>query len=506
MNLDIDMEDVVPRFKVFCFPHAGGGAHSFEHWEKPALAQGVELVRLSYPGAAPTSNVERSTSLWDVAWRLLPQIIEELDRPFVFFGHSMGGAVAYEVARLMIERNLPRPSAVVISSIPPPDFSIWSTTQRLHLLSDEDFVLEASKLGWFPKEAVGNPELTRIMLPNLREDIKLYEKYKEGYILAESESNQRGHSYKSIIDARLYLVGGENDISVPIESMEGWSKFFAAPASMLMDGKKQQSVLHEEEEKEEKEEDKSATTSAAASSTAASSLTSVPNQGHFHLHTEETFAVLLQACNNSIVGRRDSVAVGRHIAYEDESLCVHEMFSRQALKTPNATCVVDQRRGVVTFQEAMEEIYLLSSWLRHHGVGVGLDGVVGILSPTTADYLIAIFSVLQSGGSVLPFYTNYTKDLISALVISANVKFMIIDESMDQSCVPNGCPYFCLRAGWKEKLELLSNETTGFILKTQPPVVPTSSCAMLAMTSGSTGTPKAIVVSHQATVISCCVR
>jgi microcystin synthetase protein McyA len=154
----------------------------------------------------------------------------------------------------------------------------------------------------------------------------------------------------------------------------------------------------------------------------------------------------------------------------------------------------------------MEEIYLLSSWLRHHGVGVGLDGVVGILSPTTADYLIAIVSILQSGGSVLPFYTNYTNDLISALVINANVKFMIIDESIDRSRVPEGCPYFCLRKGWKGKLESLSNDTTGFILETQPPIVPTTSCAMLAMTSGSTGTPKAIVVSHHATVLSCCVR
>ena len=35
--------DEDPTFKVFCFPHAGGGGHSFQHWSEPALEEGMEF-------------------------------------------------------------------------------------------------------------------------------------------------------------------------------------------------------------------------------------------------------------------------------------------------------------------------------------------------------------------------------------------------------------------------------------------------------------------------------
>ena len=109
---------------------------------------------------------------------------------------------------------------------------------------------------------------------------------------------------------------------------------------------------------------------------------------------------------------------------------------------------------------------------------------------------------MQAGGCVLPFYTNYTSELISELVHNAKVKFMIIDETTDENLVPDGCEYFVLTTEWYQHLHQQASALDDFILYDASPPVPTTSCCMMAMTSGSTGKPKAIVCSHLATTIS----
>ena len=101
--------------------------------------------------------------------------------------------------------------------------------------------------------------------------------------------------------------------------------------------------------------------------------------------------------------------------------------------------------------------------------------MVGILSQTTADYLIAIFAAMQAGGCVLPFYTNYTSELISELVDNAKVKFMIIDETTDENLVPDGCEYFVLTTEWYQHLHEQASALNDFVLYDTSPPVPTIS-------------------------------
>ena len=352
--------DEDPTFKVFCFPHAGGGGHSFQHWSEPALEQGMELIRIDYPGTQQNSCKKlRAISIQELAKKLLPRIVEEMDRPFIFFGHSMGGVVAYEVSRIMYERGLPQPGGIIISSVPPPNYPQQHTT--LSNLNDEDFVTQAYGNGWFPKEALHNKELTSIMLPKLRHDIAMYEHYiqsfqaynfsrniGEGTGTTAAASQSKSHTtwyldhhvdttttmYK--MSSPVYVVGGEKDISVHPNSLNAWSKLVTNDVSFTK--------------------------------------TIVASEGHFHLHTKQTFGLLHLACAQALQGRKLSIAVGKHVLYEEEQYCVHELFNKQALLTPKKTAIVDQRRGTVTFEVMLKEVNLLASWLRYHRVGVGLNG------------------------------------------------------------------------------------------------------------------------------------
>ena len=61
---------------------------------------------------------------------------------------------------------------------------------------------------------------------------------------------------------------------------------------------------------------------------------------------------------------------------------MHELFTKQAIKTPNKIAIIDNIRGNVIYKDMLNEVNLLASWLRYNNVGIGLNGVVGILSST----------------------------------------------------------------------------------------------------------------------------
>ena len=53
--------------------------------------------------------------------------------------------------------GLPKPSGLIISSVPPPDYP--DQHDQLSTLNEDDFVKQAYALGWFPKEGIENVEL-----------------------------------------------------------------------------------------------------------------------------------------------------------------------------------------------------------------------------------------------------------------------------------------------------------------------------------------------------------
>ena len=80
--------------RLFCFPHAGGGAAAFHGWAE-RLPRGVVVVPMRPPRPNKPDNMADLVSLLSDAMQ------PYLDEPFAFFGHSMGAIVAFELARLL---------------------------------------------------------------------------------------------------------------------------------------------------------------------------------------------------------------------------------------------------------------------------------------------------------------------------------------------------------------------------------------------------------------------
>src|SRR5688572_24867061 len=84
--------------RLLCLPFAGGAASAFLGWNK-SLPPGVELCAAQPPG--------RERRLSEPAFRELESLLDSLeaaaapllDKPFVLFGYSLGGRIAFELTR-----------------------------------------------------------------------------------------------------------------------------------------------------------------------------------------------------------------------------------------------------------------------------------------------------------------------------------------------------------------------------------------------------------------------
>ena len=96
------------------------------------------------------------------------------DRPFAFYGHSLGAWVAFEVMRRMRGDGKRQPVHFFAAASRAPH--LGPVTPPIHQLPDEAFVKAIQKrYGGIPAEILNEPELMKMFLPVLRADFTAYE-------------------------------------------------------------------------------------------------------------------------------------------------------------------------------------------------------------------------------------------------------------------------------------------------------------------------------------------
>ncbi len=72
------------RFRLFCFPYAGGGASIFRGWPRE-LPSWIEVFGIQLPGRENRLKEPLFTHMASVMQQLIPNIHGYLDCPFAFF-------------------------------------------------------------------------------------------------------------------------------------------------------------------------------------------------------------------------------------------------------------------------------------------------------------------------------------------------------------------------------------------------------------------------------------
>jgi medium-chain acyl-[acyl-carrier-protein] hydrolase len=171
----MDTSDNSVDIRLFCFPYAGGGASIYRSWYGE-LDDGVDVCPVQLPGRenriaeTPFTNIKLLTDL------LADAIYPFLDKPFVFFGHSMGSQIAFELAGKIKTKFDMEPLQLFISGCHAPHLN--TPPPLIHEYPDNEFIRGIKNYGGTPEAIFLNKDLTELVLPALRADFLMTENYK----------------------------------------------------------------------------------------------------------------------------------------------------------------------------------------------------------------------------------------------------------------------------------------------------------------------------------------
>ncbi len=163
------------RFRLFCFPYAGGSASIYRQWSE-LLPSDIEVCPIQLPGRENRSTEPPFTHATPLVQNLLPVLRPYLDLPYAFFGHSMGALISFELARQIRNQRYPEPQHLFVSSRRSPH--ICASDSPIHQLPDTAFWEELRLYGGVPDTLLKNPQIAKFFLPLLRADFAIHETYK----------------------------------------------------------------------------------------------------------------------------------------------------------------------------------------------------------------------------------------------------------------------------------------------------------------------------------------
>jgi medium-chain acyl-[acyl-carrier-protein] hydrolase len=193
---------------LFCFPFAGGSAGAFFNWSKH-LPTDLEVRTLQLPGRESRHREAPLRSINVAAAEIVQSLDGILDRPFSFFGYSLGGLLAFETIRRLRAKNMPQPRRLFVAASSAPQCE-HAAKPPIHLRSDAEFLDELRKFQGTPEAVLRNPELLNFLLPMLRGDFAMLETY-----VSRDEPP---------LSVPIAVYGGIDDPDVPPERLTGWSR------------------------------------------------------------------------------------------------------------------------------------------------------------------------------------------------------------------------------------------------------------------------------------------
>lgn len=177
----------------------------FRTWSE-LLPPEVEVCPVQLPGREGRLQEQpfnRMSALVENAARAL---LPYLDRPYAFFGHSMGALLSFELARHLRRMCVRSPSHLFVSGCRAPQLPRQSAS--IHDLPEDAFLEELRRLNGTPEEVLQNDELLRLLLPTLRADFAIC----EHYVYAQEEP----------LSFPLTAFGGLQDSDVPRGDLVAW--------------------------------------------------------------------------------------------------------------------------------------------------------------------------------------------------------------------------------------------------------------------------------------------
>lgn len=203
-----ESDSAFPEVRLFCFAHAGAGASVYREWDE-LLGDEIEVCPVQLPGHETRMREKPVTNMRTLTRRLVEALGELcLETPFALFGHSLGGYVAYELARELESELGVTPRRLFISGAPVPGTP--SRRKPAAEMSDDDLIAYLRDMKGTDDRVLENAWLRHMYLPVLRADLQLLDSYE----------HPKGRGPMS---CPITVLGGERDPLVEPAELAAWA-------------------------------------------------------------------------------------------------------------------------------------------------------------------------------------------------------------------------------------------------------------------------------------------
>lgn len=191
--------------RLFCFPYAGGTTHTYRSWQG-LLPESIDVAPVQLPGRGQRMSEPAFQRLSEIVEALAHELVPYFDKPFAFFGHSMGALIGFELARWLRKNHKAMPAQLFVSGRRAPQFS--ELTEPTWDLPEREFIERVRQLNGTAQDVLNHPELMQLMIPLLRADFAVCETYQ--------------HQDEPPLECPVTVFGGVDDIEVRYEHLELW--------------------------------------------------------------------------------------------------------------------------------------------------------------------------------------------------------------------------------------------------------------------------------------------
>lgn len=199
---------------LFIVPHAGASVLAYSGFKKiiENKNESVEVVLIELPGRGRKSGEPLQRNMQGLLNCILDKIknkINNSDDEYVFYGHSMGGLIAYEVvANLMMDNEIKRkPKKLIVTCRRSP---LCQENTFMYKLPDKEFIDVVKSYGFSTSnEMFEDLDICKYFIPILRSDFELVEEYR--------------HNDKTIPAIEATIFWGEKDKSLSEQLIESWN-------------------------------------------------------------------------------------------------------------------------------------------------------------------------------------------------------------------------------------------------------------------------------------------
>lgn len=166
---------------------------------------------------------------------------------------------------------------------------------------------------------------------------------------------------------------------------------------------------------------------------------------------------------------------------------VHELFTDQVQRTPNAIAVIGDDE-TLSYHDLNERANKLARFLRDNGVSTG--EYVPIVMPRSLRMLVAQLAVLKCGAAYVPVDPSLPPERQAFMIRDCNSGHVVADDEPCEGLAVDSVQWInCTRLS--ARIGEMVPEDMRLALTSDHP-------AYVMFTSGSTGTPKGVIVPHRA--------